>query len=337
MLVLLGLVAALAVVLLDRGSAGTSSRARRLAPAPSETTATRPPVAPAAVSSARRPATATHGPSALSRLTIREGKLPQTHTYPSAHTAHFAALMRALWSGVVHDSVNGALPAFFPRDAYIQLKAIYGAGSLEYRLVGDYRLDIGAAHALLGADVRRARLVSVHVPSSYGHWVPPGACYNSIGYYEVPNARVLYREAGRLSSFGIASMISWRGVWYVVHMGSVLRRKMPAWSTRRRRARGHLNTQGPAEDGLHRAPAPSARRLGPSDRGGRGGLDHRRRARRRIGHRPGAAHGGEAPHSTRTARTARPARRTSASACGWCASSTGAGPPTTQTARAGPG
>ena len=67
--------------------------------------------------------------------------------------------------------------------------------------------------------------MSVQVPSSYGHWVPPGVCYNSIGYYEVPNARVVYREDGRVRSFGIASMISWRGVWYVVHLGSVLRRE----------------------------------------------------------------------------------------------------------------
>jgi hypothetical protein len=46
-----------------------------------------------------------------------------------------------------------------------------------------------------------------------------------VGYYEVSNARVVYREAGQLRSFGIASMISWRGVWYVVHLGAVLRQE----------------------------------------------------------------------------------------------------------------
>ena len=48
-------------------------------------------------------------------------------------------------------------------------------------------------------------------------------CYNDIGYWEVPNARVVYRQGGRVRSFGIASMISWRGEWYVVHLGVVLR------------------------------------------------------------------------------------------------------------------
>ena len=67
------------------------------------------------------------------------------------------------------------------------------------------------------------QLVGVQVPSSYAHWVSPGVCSNGVGYYEVPNARVIYRESGQRSSFGIASMISWRGVWYVVHLGGVVR------------------------------------------------------------------------------------------------------------------
>jgi hypothetical protein len=33
----------------------------------------------------------------------------------------------------------------------------------------------------------------------------------------------VYREDGQVRSFGIASMISWRGVWYVVHLGAILR------------------------------------------------------------------------------------------------------------------
>jgi len=152
------------------------------------------------------------------------GSLPQTHAYPSGATAQFKGLMAHLWSGVVHDSLATALPAFFPEGAYIQLKAIASAASdWTGRLVHDYALDIGAAHALLGSGARHARLIAVEVPSSYGHWIPPGVCYNGIGYYEMPNARVVYSEDGQTRSFGIASMISWRGVWYVVHFGAILR------------------------------------------------------------------------------------------------------------------
>jgi hypothetical protein len=132
--------------------------------------------------------------------------------------------MRELWDGVVHNSLETALPAFFPREAYVQVKAI-GAPSLDWsgRLVHDYRLDIAAAHSLLGGRRMSARLLRILAPASNAHWVPPGACYNRVGYYELPNSRVVYRAGGRTRSFGIASLISWRGVWYVVHLGAIVR------------------------------------------------------------------------------------------------------------------
>src|SRR5665213_202861 len=158
------------------------------------------------------------------RAAASPGSLPQTHAYPSGKTAQFRSLMVALWDGVVHDSLDRALPAFFPKAAYVRLKAITSAGSdWTDRLVHDYHLDIAAAHALLGRHFANAHLLTVKVISSYGHWIEPGVCANSIGYYELPNARVVYREDGRIRSFGIASMISWRGVWYVVHLGAILR------------------------------------------------------------------------------------------------------------------
>jgi hypothetical protein len=132
--------------------------------------------------------------------------------------------MRALWRGVRTDSTGAATYAFFPLRAYKQVKAIADP-SADYtaRLVGDYRLDIDAAHALLGANAGAARLLRVLVPAPYVHWVSPGACYNRVGYYEVPNSRLVYEAHGHVRSFGIASLISWRGVWYVVHLGAVTR------------------------------------------------------------------------------------------------------------------
>ncbi|MFZ0189616.1 MAG: hypothetical protein WAL72_22035 [Streptosporangiaceae bacterium] len=39
-------------------------------------------------------------------------------------------------------------------------------------------------------------------------WLDPGVCANSLGYWHVPGARVVYREHGQERSFGIASLIS---------------------------------------------------------------------------------------------------------------------------------
>jgi len=194
---------------------------------PPRTVATRP---PAKASSTRRSAarrtsvTRTRTTQHTHAAGPSPGSLPQTTALPSAQTATFRTLMADLFAGVVHDSVTRALPAFFPEQAYLQLKSITdAAGDWRDRLVHDYGLDLGAAHRLLGSGARGARLVGVTVVPSYGHWINPGVCDNSIGYYEMPNARVVYRQDGRLRSFGIASMISWRGVWYVVHLGAILR------------------------------------------------------------------------------------------------------------------
>jgi hypothetical protein len=156
--------------------------------------------------------------------TVDPGSLPQTDAFPSTADPTFAARMDDLWAGVQAGATTPALPAFFPESAYVSLKA-EGDPSADYteRLLGEYGEDLLAAHALLGADPAAATLVGVDVDQAYGHWVPPGTCANGIGYFEVPNARVVYSVAGQTRSFGIASMISWRGQWYVVHLGSVLR------------------------------------------------------------------------------------------------------------------
>jgi hypothetical protein len=85
-----------------------------------------------------------------------------------------------------------ALPAFFPVAAYEKLKAIaYPESDWENRLWHDFTLDVAAAHALVG---KNAKLVQVIVPTKYAAWVYPGGCDNSIGYWHVPGARVVYRE-----------------------------------------------------------------------------------------------------------------------------------------------
>ena len=188
-------------------------------PAAGPGTARRPAHSPAQASAARKPRRS-HAQAAAPA----PGSLPQTTAYPSGTSTQFKSLMASLWSGVARDSLAAAMPAFFPEGAYLQLKSISDASSdWTNRLVHDYGLDITAAHQLLGRGAARARLVAVEVVSSYGHWIQPGVCDNRLGYYEMPNARVVYREDGQTRSFGIASMISWRGVWYVVHFGAILR------------------------------------------------------------------------------------------------------------------
>ena len=149
------------------------------------------------------------------------GALPQTGTLPRTESTAFRNAMADLWLAVTSGNPRFGRPAFFPEAAYRQLKAIpYPDADWQDRLWYDFALDVGAAHGLV---TRGARLVRVIVPESEAAWVYPDDCYNTIGYWHVGGARVVYTEHGQERSFGIASLISWRGVWYVVHFGEVLR------------------------------------------------------------------------------------------------------------------
>jgi hypothetical protein len=157
-------------------------------------------------------------PQRSSRPPADPGALPQTPTLPSARTPIFRARMAALWRGIISESVAAARPAFFPLAAYRQVKQIADPTSdYEERLLGNYRLDLHAVHGLLGAGGSHAKLLRVEIPPEWA-WIPPGYCYNRVGYWHAPGARLLYELHGHVRSVGIYSFISWRGEWYVVHL-----------------------------------------------------------------------------------------------------------------------
>jgi hypothetical protein len=185
------------------------------------------PSAPSATPTASPSSPASTAPRATSTAPVAlpvapgAGALPQTRALPSTDSVAFRHAMTDLWLAVTTGDPRFGLPAFFPEAAYKQVKAIpYPAADWQDRLWYDFTLDVRAAHRLVGAGALLARVI---VPMADAAWVSPGACYNSVGYWHVPGARVVYREHGQERSFGIASLISWRGVWYVVHLGEVLR------------------------------------------------------------------------------------------------------------------
>ncbi len=87
------------------------------------------------------------------------GSLPQTDQLPSADTAASSTpRWRPCGRAFRRTRCAPAMPAFFPEGAYVQVKAIADPrGDYAGRLVAEYRLDLGAAHALLGADARSAQ------------------------------------------------------------------------------------------------------------------------------------------------------------------------------------
>lgn len=149
-------------------------------------------------------------------------KLPQTHDRPEASGAAWDQRVAALWTAIVTDNPDRAMPFFFPLGAYEQVKDIGDpASDWKHRLVAAYAHDIHALHARLGDAGASATLVGLEVPAGRARWVDPGEEYNKIGYYRVFGSRLRYTADGQPGSFDVKSLISWRGDWYVVHLSAI--------------------------------------------------------------------------------------------------------------------
>ncbi len=178
-----------------------------------------PPPAPAST-------TTTVAPTTTTTSTTDPGLLPQTTAEPSTDPVTLATRLAPLWKSIQYDDAATGATIFFPESAYLQMKtgAISApASDYQNRLVALFTMDLGTYQQALGTPPASAVLTGVEVDPSIAHWVVPGTCANHIGYWHLPNIRLVYSNHGTTSSFGVFSLISWRGEWFVVHLGPVPR------------------------------------------------------------------------------------------------------------------
>jgi hypothetical protein len=186
---------------------------------PGTTTTTTPARAPATTASAVATTTTATTEAAT---TDDPGALPQTDEKPAASGAAFDARVQGLWQAIQQDRPELAMPFFFPKSAYLQVKAISDpATDYEQRLVANYEQDIHTLHAQLGADAGGAQFSGIDVPDAQAVLVQPGEESNKLSYWRVYGTTVHYTEDGQSNSFPVTSLISWRGQWYVVHLGEI--------------------------------------------------------------------------------------------------------------------
>ncbi|HEV3267192.1 MAG TPA: hypothetical protein VGZ68_02200 [Acidimicrobiales bacterium] len=148
------------------------------------------------------------------------GRLPQTSREP-AFGASLTNQMRILIRAVKTDSPAIGQSVFFPEAAYLQMKTgVIPSPASDYvdRLIGFYRLDLATYHQAFFTTAT-STFLRVDANAQFARWIPPGACENRVGYWHVPGVRLVFQRQGHVVSVGVASLISWRGVWYVVHLG----------------------------------------------------------------------------------------------------------------------
>jgi hypothetical protein len=154
--------------------------------------------------------------------TVDPGTLPQTNDKPSAIAPELDDRNKALWQAIVTDDPTVALPAFFPLPAYQQVKDLKDPTSdWHNRLLSAFDAEIHGYHKALGANAAKAQYVSVDIPMANAQWINPHVEYNKIGYWRVYGTKLKYTVGGATQTLNIASLISWRGQWYVVHLASI--------------------------------------------------------------------------------------------------------------------
>jgi hypothetical protein len=181
------------------------------------------PVAQAVPAPAAKPSAADAGTDATQApvLVAADGTpLPQTRDRPRVDSPRFRSRLERLVAAIAADDPELALPAFFPRIAYQQVKAVANPErDWEQRLVRAFRRDIHEYHRLLGREASGARLAALVVDEGRVRWMDPGAEGNLLGYHRVTRSRLRLRlSSGAERELELTSLISWRGEWYVVHL-----------------------------------------------------------------------------------------------------------------------
>ncbi len=161
------------------------------------------------------------GPAGASTpTTLDPGRLPQTRAEP-AFDGSLTHQMSVLWRAILSDNSAHARTVFFPETAYVRMKTgLLPSPRTDYtdRLIGFYDLDLVAYHRLVttGGPPTLVRVDAVRTDAA---WIAPNDCENLIGYWHLPGVRFVYRHGTKTYSVAVDSLISWRGVWYVVHLG----------------------------------------------------------------------------------------------------------------------
>jgi hypothetical protein len=223
--VVLAAVVGILLVTLGPDRSGSSDAGSIVAAATPVTTGAAPVSTTVPVTTTTAKATANAAASstpAPTTTTVDAGTLPQTDDKPTATGAQFDTGAQGLWQAIVKDDPSLARPFFFPLSAYLQVKAISDpTGDYQSRLIANYEQDIHTLHAQLGDAASRAQLTGLSVPNDQAQWIAPGVEYNKGSYWRVYGSTLDYTVDGQPHSLPVTSLISWRGQWYVVHLGQI--------------------------------------------------------------------------------------------------------------------
>ena len=133
---------------------------------------------------------------------------------PASEPAQQAASL--LFRAIVEDDPALAESFFFPRAAFVQVKAIQRPELYWDKLHRRFVADIHALHRAT-PELREASFVRLEL-TRRGGYVRPGEEGNKLPYWAARHAWLHYRVGAELRKLEVRVLITWLDRWYVIHL-----------------------------------------------------------------------------------------------------------------------
>ena len=157
--------------------------------------------------------------SPVASLAIAPKSVAPVVPQPDSSLAALTKRLTPLWSAVSTGHLAVANGLFYPETAYVALKV----GRISqpqtdwlHRLWAYYELDLSAYQHFVGAG---SSFKLLRVAPGAVSYIARGVCENNSGYWHLANLRLVFSGKNGLRSFAVASLISWNGEWFIVHLG----------------------------------------------------------------------------------------------------------------------
>ncbi|MFT3927886.1 MAG: hypothetical protein QM778_35490 [Myxococcales bacterium] len=140
--------------------------------------------------------------------------LAQVPPRPPVESAQAHA--KLLFDAIVHDEPARAAEFFFPRDAFLLVKAMQKPERYWDKLRARFDQDIHALHHNT-PDLDKAEFERLEL-TRRGGWVKPGEEGNHLPYWAARHAWLHYRVGKQKRKLEVRVLITWDDRWYVIHL-----------------------------------------------------------------------------------------------------------------------
>jgi len=128
----------------------------------------------------------------------------------------FEPRLKLLFEAIVKDDPARAVDVFFPRDAFLQVKAMQNPGRYWDKLKARFEQDIHTLHKSVGS-VSGARYERFEL-AKRGGLIAPGDEGNKLAYWASRHSFLFYRVGKQLKKLEVRVAITWQERWYVIHL-----------------------------------------------------------------------------------------------------------------------